>query len=58
MDAKNRENLGRILAYLASTPEQQKAYVATERARLARILREARVRVKTNKAAHGGIYEA
>lgn len=58
MDAKNHENLGKVLSYLASGPEQQKAYVAAQRSRLARALRAARIRVKTNKAAHGGVYEA
>lgn len=56
MDAHQHENLGRVLRYGAMGAEEQRNFVTSERDRLARILREAKERVKAKKAANGGVY--
>jgi hypothetical protein len=56
MDAKSHANLGLVLRYGTMSAQEQRAFVTTQRDRIARMLREARKRVKANKALHGGIY--
>jgi hypothetical protein len=58
VNEKQRDNLRRVLAHIAGTPGERVAAVQFERGRLAKMLREARVRVKANKAAHEGVYVA
>jgi hypothetical protein len=54
---KGHKNLGEALARLAN-PNRAKQGLREDRDRIARILREARERVKANKAANGGLYLA
>jgi hypothetical protein len=57
MDKNSANHLAEIIARVQD-PERAKAGLQQDRDRLARIFREARIRVKANKAAHGGIYTA
>ena len=56
MDKHQHENMGIVLRYGAMSKDEQDRFVRDERKLIADKLREARVRVKANKAAHGGIY--
>jgi hypothetical protein len=58
MDAKQHENLGIVLRYGMMSKEGQERFIQEQRDRIAKKLREARIRVKANKAANGGIYAA
>ena len=56
MTSSSLSNLSRVLRYVHSSPMVQREFVRESRDRLAGVLRAARVRVKANKLAHGGIY--
>ena len=58
MDKHQHDNLRRCLAYMAGTDEERRQHVQAERDRIAKMLRAAKIRVKANKAANGGIYVA
>ena len=58
MNEKQHQNLGIVLRYGAMTQPEQERFVQAQRDRLAKMLREARTRVKSNKARNGGIYTA
>jgi len=57
MDEHSRKNLAEIVARFEDR-ERAKAGLQQDRARIARVLREARARVKANKAKNGGFYSA
>lgn len=58
MDAHQHENLGIVLRYGMMSKDEQDRFVREQRDRIAAKLRAAKVRVKANKAANGGIYVA
>ena len=58
MNEKQHRNLGIVLRYGAMTKPEQERFVQAQRDRLAKLFREARARVKANKARNGGIYTA
>lgn len=58
MNEKQHQNLGIVLRYGAMTQPEQERFVQAQRDRLAKMFREARIRVKANKARNGGIYTA
>jgi hypothetical protein len=56
MNAYSKKNLGEVLARLASAKRAADGLKA-DRDRIAKMLREARIRVKANKAANGDVYD-
>ena len=58
MTKHSENNLRTVLAYMEMSEAEQAMFARAERNRIAKILREARVRVKANKAKNGGVYEA
>ncbi len=58
MNDKQHQNLGIVLRYGAMTKPEQERFVQAQRDRLAKMFREARTRVKANKARNGGVYMA
>ena len=55
MNEKSKKNLREVLARLASAKRATDGLKA-DRDRIAKMLREARIRVKANKAIYDGIY--
>lgn len=58
MTQHSENNLRTVLNYMEMSEAEQAMFNRAERNRIAKILREARARVKANKAKHGGVYEA
>jgi hypothetical protein len=56
MNEKSRGNLGEVLARMGD-PRRAADGLRTDRDRIARIIRAARIRVKANKARNDGFYE-
>jgi len=57
VNRKSWDNLSEVLARM-SEPKRAADGLKADRDRIAKMLREARIRVKANKAAHGGVYVA
>lgn len=55
MTSHDKKNLGEVLARMAD-PKRATDGLKADRARIAKMLREARVRVKANKAKNNGVY--
>ena len=58
MTHTSQNNLRTVLCYMEMSEAEQELFARAERKRIADILRAARIRVKANKAANGGIYVA
>jgi hypothetical protein len=56
MNEKSRQNLGEVLRRMGD-PRRAADGLRTDRDRLARIVRSARIRVRASKEKNGGYYE-
>jgi len=55
MNKKSQDNLREVIARM-NDPKRAANGLKADRDRLAKMFREARIRVKANKAANGGVY--
>jgi len=55
MNKKSHDNLAEVIARM-NDPKRAADGLKSDRNRIAQVLREARIRVKANKAANDGVY--
>jgi len=56
MNEKSRQNLGEVLRRMGD-PRRASDGLRTDRDRISRVVRAARIRVRANKEKNGGFYE-